>query len=136
MRPIEARQESGRKKNAQGLRARNRSTGKRFFEDAASDFKSALAQVRGARKSAGDDAELTAMLDDVEKELRSESTNAWINAGNIELWRDNFNGARKAGEAALQVDPDSSAAKAFLDKVDLARAMSGDDWERRGGRPR
>ncbi len=131
---IEKRQAAGRGKNSKGLRTNNRSTAKRLFEGAAGDFQSALGATRAARKRAGDDAELIAMLDDVEGELKSEAVNAWINAGNIELWRDNFNGARKAGETARAIDPDSAAARSFLNKVDLARASSGNDWER-GGRP-
>lgn len=133
--PIEARHEAGNKKNSQGLRANNRSTAKRLFESAAGDFQGALRDVEAARKRAGDDAELLGMLDGVQRKATAAAVNAWINAGNIELWRDNYNGARDAGTNALKADPGSAAAKAFLDKVDLARAMASTDWQG-GPRPR
>jgi hypothetical protein len=132
--PIEKRQDAGRRKNSQGLRANNRSTAKRHFEAAAADFQAALRSVESTRRSAGDDQELLALLDDLEGEMRSDGVNAWINAGNIDLWRDHFNGARDAGEKALAIDPNSSAAKSFMNKVHIARAASGSDWDS-GGRP-
>jgi cobalamin biosynthesis Mg chelatase CobN len=51
LRPIEARQEAGRRKNSQGLRARNRSTARRHFQAAAGDFEAALSSLASARRA-------------------------------------------------------------------------------------
>ncbi len=45
----------------------------------------------------------------MEVEVKGEAVGAYINAGNIELWRENFNGAQKYGKQALEVDPESQA---------------------------
>lgn len=133
--PIEKQQEAGRKQNAMGLRANNRSTAKRYFESAASEFERALRAAEAVRKRGNDDSELNAMVDDLATELKSDGVNAWINAGNIELWRENYNGAEKAAKKALEIDPDSMAARSFLSRVSLANSSGSDDVIRRGPIP-
>ncbi len=127
---IEKVQDAGRKKNAAGLRANNRSTGKRHFEAAATDFKKALKLVGGAHKSNADAAGLTALLDGLEGELKADCVDAYVNAGNIELWRQNFNGAGEFGKQALAVDPESDTARAFANRVTTLFHMRGTDWRR------
>ncbi len=130
---IEKEQTSGRKKNRVGLRANNRSTGKRQFEAAVTDFKRALQLVKSARKANADDAELGTMLDGLEGELKSDCVGAYVNAGNVELWRSNYKGAQDYGKKALEVDPESQAAKTFLNRVMTYFHMRDDGWGRRGG---
>lgn len=130
MLPIEARKDAGRKKNAAGLRAKNRSTARRSFEAAAADFEHALNRLASARKSSDADAELKKMLDDEEKEIRADAVNAWINAGNIDLWRESFNNAMGAADKAIAVDPQSSAAQSFKKKVEFAYMVRDNDRRR------
>ena len=130
MLPIEARQSAGRKNNSAGLRAKNRSTARRSFEAAAADFEAALKTLAGTRGSPEADAELKVMLDDTEKELRDEAANAWINAGNIDLWRESFNNAMEAAEKAVAVDPGSATAQAFKQKVEFAYMVRDNDRRR------
>lgn len=130
MLPIEARKEAGRKKNAAGLRAKNRSTARRAFEAAAADYDHALKSVASARKSPEADAELKKMLDAAEKEIRADAANAWINAGNIDLWRESFNNAMEAADKAIAVDPQSAAAASFKKKVEFAYMVRDNDRRR------
>ena len=133
MKGLEKVQRRGQKQNTSGLRANNRSTGKRHFESAAKDFKNVLKMIDARRKSHTDDAELMGMLDQLEAEVKGEAVAAYINAGNIELWRQNYNGAQDYGNQAVAVDPESQAAKSFLNKTATYFHMGGDDWGRRRG---
>jgi tetratricopeptide (TPR) repeat protein len=134
MKALEKVQARGRKQNSTGLRANNRTTGKKHFESAANDFKNVLKMIKTRRKSHADDKELMRMLDSLEAQVKGEAVAAYINAGNIELWRENFNGAQNYGKQALEVDPESQAASSFMNKTSTYFHMRGDDWGgRRGG---
>ena len=131
MASMEKVQAKGRKQNSTGLRANNRSTGKKHFESAATTFKNVLKMIKTRRKSHAADTELMSMLDSLEQEVKGEAVAAYINAGNIELWRENFNGAQKYGKQALEVDPESQAAKSYMNKTATYFHMRDDGW---GGR--
>ena len=134
MREVESVQKSARKANASGLRANNRSTAKKHFERAAADFKKVITMADNRRKKHADNAGLVSDLDAIEKEAKDEGVQAYINAGNIELWRENWNGAQDYGKKALEIDPESQKAKSYMNRVQTYFHMRGDNWGRPGRR--
>jgi tetratricopeptide (TPR) repeat protein len=118
----------GRRHMNTGLQERNQSQARRAFDAAAQQFTRLLGQIEKAKGSAKGDETLVQELTQLEGDVRNEAVRANINAGNILLTRGSRNQAMRYAEAAIALDPESGAAKSFMNNVRLAAAMSG--WGR------
>jgi len=110
---LEKGQAAGNKKVSKGLRLGEKSSAKTAFKQAAGDYEKVLQGIEKAKAAAGEDAALTGMLDDLEKETRKECAHAYVHAGNIELGRESYDNARKLAEQALEVDPGNARAQSL-----------------------
>jgi tetratricopeptide (TPR) repeat protein len=124
--PLEKSLNAGHRAVSMALQQRNQSRAKRAYEAAAQEFTKLLDRIDKAMKT--DDAELVEQLTEMDLTVRKEAVRAWIHAGNVALSRGSRPEAMKYAQAAVAVDPDSSAAKSFMNSVQLASAMSG--WGR------
>ncbi len=127
--PIYKHIDAGEKMSGAALRQKNGSQTKKGLEQAGMHFEAAVKKVEALRKKVGDHPE----LDQLEAEARADAINCYIGAGNVDLAKGSYNSAEKYARRALSVDPSSSAAKDFQNRVSAAAAMSGSDWGR-GGR--
>jgi hypothetical protein len=126
--PIENSLELGRKYLSAGLMEKNQTRAKRAYESAATEFTKLLDKIDREMKSATDDPVLLEQLVDLDAKVRKEGVRAYLDAGNVALSRGSRPEAMKYAQAALALDADSNSAKSFLQKVQLASAMSG--WGR------
>jgi len=127
--PLEKSLGVGRKYLAAGLKEKSPSKSKRAFEGAAAEFTKLLGRIDKEMKKGTDDPALIDELTDLEASARKEAVRAFIDAGNVALARGSRNEAMEYAQKALAIDPDNSAAKSFMNNVQLASAMSG--WGRR-----
>jgi len=127
--PLEKSLAAGRRVVNEGLQQKNQSRAKRAYEAAAQEFTKLLGRIDKDMKKATDDTQLLEQLVALDATVRTEAVRAWINAGNVALARGSRNEAMKYAQSAVGIDPDSSAAKSFMNSVQMASAMSG--WGRR-----
>ena len=127
--PLEKTLAAGRRVVNQGLQQKNQSRAKRAYEAAAQEFTKLLGRIDKDMKKATADPQLLEQLVALDATVRTEAVRAWINAGNVALARGSRNEAMKYAQSAVGIDPDSGAAKSFMNSVQMASAMSG--WGRR-----
>ena len=80
------------------------------------------------RKDAADDAEVIAHLDEIEPEIKEDAINAYVNAGSALVTRGTYKKADEFARRALAVDPQSSAALSFQQRVMTASALASRRW--------
>lgn len=126
---IEKQQAAARKLESAALRQTNSNNAKTGHEAAADAYDTVLAATVAAKAAAGADAELVAMLREIEDAARSECADALVNAGALELPRSNFDRAEAFGVRAQKTCPESARATRFLEAVDIAREQA-DEFRR------
>jgi tetratricopeptide (TPR) repeat protein len=126
--PIYQSWETAKKMRAQGLRTKGHSASKNALVAAGQQFEKALARVASVRKSQAKDAEVIAHLDEIEPEIREDAVGAYVDAGSVLVARGSYKTASELARRALAIDPNSSHARSFQQRVEVAAAMASRSW--------
>jgi len=124
VKPLVASYHKARETNLKGLQEQSSSKSIKSFEAAGRALESVLEKALQLRKKYAQDDVVTRELNEGIRLVKAAAVDAYVNAGGVEMSRGSFNNAHKFAAKALAVDPQSSAARSFKSRVELAEATS------------
>ena len=124
VKPLVASYHKARETNLKGLQEQSASKSIDMFQGAARSLERVLTKALELQKKYAQDPVVGKELAEGIRLVKAAAVDAWVNAGGVEMRRASYNNARDFAAKALAVDPQSSAAKSFRSRIDLAEATS------------
>lgn len=122
LRPAILYLDQGRKKVLSGLRDDNLNSSLNAFVSAARAYQNALRKAEEIERRFGNDQELVRLLAEVRDEASRGIVDAHVNMGSLYVVRGSFIKALQHANEAIAAGPDSSSARAFRARVEIASA--------------